>query len=284
MNKFDTDSLFIHIGKVLEQNIDKDILQQMAEKEILDTVKKVNILIENYVNDRIYREMQRIVYNSAETDFRIKFKQEIIAKSVLFVKKKKYSAWHINEEGATVDRIKTTGLEIVRSDTPEVVRPVLKEIITMILKGNSDKEISDRVLSIKKELLSSTPEQISTNTGVHNLSKYIGADNSCRKGTPIHVRSVANFRSLTRFLKIENKYEDIVDGSKVKIVYLKKNKFGFDSIAFLRWPSEFDKVIQIDYDKQIEKVFLNKVQILLEPMNKINLLNGKAKEILGVFF
>ena len=93
-----------------------------------------------------------IVYNSNETDFRIKFKQEIVAKSILFVKKKKYSAWHTNEEGVAVDKIKTTGLEIVRSDTPEVVRPMLKDIMNMILKGVGDKDLSSAIDKYKKEL------------------------------------------------------------------------------------------------------------------------------------
>jgi len=282
--EFDTDSLFINVGLFIEKNIGKEKWLQITDDKKISIIKQVAKVIEENVNDKSYREIQRKTYNSSETDFRIKFKQEIIAKSVLFVKKKKYSCWIIEEEGASVDYIKTTGLEIVRSDTPEIVRPFLKDIITMILKGSSDYEISDKVQKVKKDLLASIPEEISTNIGVHELSKYIGVNNLCKKGTPMHVKSVANYRSLLNILKLEDKYEDIVDGTKVKVVYLKKNKFGFESMAFLRWPTEFDKVIQIDYNKQVEKTFTNKISILLEPMNKLNIMNGKIKEVIGLFF
>ncbi len=278
----DTDSLFINLGGFFTQYGVK--WEDKDDNYIMKHILGLSSVIEEYVNDKAYREMQRTVYNSTETDFRIKFKQEIIAKSILFVKKKKYSAWHINEEGATVDRIKTTGLEIVRSDTPEVVRPVLKDIMSMILKNASDSELSSVISKWKKDLQDMSPEALSTNVGIHNIKKYIGVDGKCVKGTPMHVKSVVNYRSLLKMLKLENKYEDIVDGSKVKVIYLKKNKFGFDSMAFTRWPNEFNKVLQIDTTRQIEKTFLNKCEMLLEVLGKTELLNIKAKESLGLFF
>lgn len=277
----DTDSLFIHVGGFFDQYVEdweKD--DETTMKYIMD----VATITEEYVNDRAYREMQRVIYNSVETDFRIKFKQEIVAKSILFVKKKKYSAWHVNEEGVDVDRIKTTGLEIVRSDTPEVVRPILKDVMSMILKGADDKELSKMIAKCKNDLQGMPPEAISTNVGIHETKKYIGVDNKCVKGTPMHVKGVANYRTLLKMLSLEGKYEDITDGTKVKCVYLKKNKFGFDSISFTRWPKEFDKVIQVDYGRQISVTFVNKIEMLLEVIDKTDLLHSKQKESLGLFF
>jgi len=279
----DTDSLFIAIGKLFDYYLTCE-WRKLSDDEIMKYILDIAQIIEEYVNDKAYREMQRIVYNSNETDFRIKFKQEIVAKSILFVKKKKYSAWHVNEEGVAVDKIKTTGLEIVRSDTPEIVRPMLKDIMNMILKGVGDKDLSSAIDKYKKELQGQPPEAISSNVGIHDTKKYIGSDNSCAKGTPMHVKGVANYRKLLKLLKLENKYEDIVEGSKAKVLYVKKNQFGFDSLAFLRWPTEFDKVLQVDYQKQIEKTFLNKCEMLLEVLDKVDLLSSKQKESLGLFF
>ena len=56
------------------------------------------------------------------------------------------------------------------------------------------------------------------------------------------------------------------------------------TISFLRWPKEFDSVIQPDYEVMIEKFFLKKIKTLLEPMNKEELLDGAAKDRLGIFF
>ena len=85
-------------------------------------------------------------------------------------------------------------------------------------------------------------------------------------------------------LKLDGKYEDIVDGTKTKVIYVKNNKFGFESMAFLRWPTEFDKILQVDHQKQIEKTFLNKCEMLLEVLGKTELLHTKQKESLGLFF
>lgn len=280
----DTDSLYIRLGLFIEHNVGKENWEKLTEDDKISIIKEINDIIEHHVNDKIYRDVQRKQYNSAETEFRIKFKQEIIAKSILFVKKKKYSAWIVDTNGIPTDKIKTTGLEIVRSETPETVRPMLKDIMSMILKGSDDKELSAKISECKKELLSMPPEAISTNTGIHDTKKYIGLNNKCIKGTPMHVKGVANYRALLKLLKLENKYEDIVEGAKAKIIYLKKNQFGFDSMAFTRWPEEFDKVLQIDATRQVEKTFLNKCEMLLTVLGKTNLLSVKAKESLGLFF
>jgi DNA polymerase elongation subunit (family B) len=268
----------------MENRIGKEKWDSFDDEKKIKVIEKMNVCIENYVNNKVYRDVQRKQYNSIEEDFRVKFKQEIIAKSILFVKKKKYSAWHISEEGVTVDKIKTTGLEIVRSDTPEIIRPMLKDVMENILKGIDDKSLSTKIEQYKKELMNKPPEAISTNVGVHDLKKYISVENKCQKGTPMHVKGVANYRALLKQLKLDKKYEDIQDESKVKVIYVKKNKFGFDSMAFLRWPIEFDKVIQIDYQRQIEKQFLNKCEMLLEVINKIDILHTKEKSSLGLFF
>ena len=244
----------------------------------------ISKLIEYHVNEKVYRDMQRKAYNSPITNFRITFKQEVIAKAALFVKKKKYSLWHVNEEGAPVDRIKTTGLEIIRSDTPESVRPMLRETMEMILKNNSDTDIKNKIKDNKKKLSNSIPEEIATNIGIHELDKYIDSNDKCAKGTPMHVKGVANYRALLKHLKLEQKYEEIETGAKAKVVYLKKNQFGFDSISFNRWPVEFDKVVQVDMDRMIEKQFTGKIKILLEPMKKEDLLDEGAKGNVGLFF
>ncbi len=278
----DTDSLYINLGRFMEKHLSKDTV--LEEQGILDFIHKLSKVIELHVNNEAFNRIQKQEYNSQVNDFKIKFKQEVIAKTILFVKKKKYSSWIIDEEGAVVDTIKTTGLEIVRSDTPEMVRPMLKNIMSLILKEHTDKEISDYISVCEKVLKSAKPEEISTNIGVHELSKYISVDNSYKKGTPFHIKAVANYRTILKMFKLSGKYEDVVDSSKVKIIYVKPNKFGFENMAFLRWPNEIDNMIQIDYNKQIEKVFLNKVEILLDPMNKNDLLRQEDGKILNMFF
>jgi DNA polymerase elongation subunit (family B) len=278
----DTDSLFISTGKFLSDNgID---VSRYSDDVAIKMILELGSIIENYVNETCYREVQRKMYNSAVTDFRIKFKQEIVAKTALFVKKKKYGYWSVNEEGAPVDKIKVTGLEIIRSDTPEAIRPRLKDVMEMILRGETDENILKKIEQYKKELKGVYPEEISVNIGASDIEKFVKADGEIEKGTPFHLRGINNYRKLLKHLKLEKKYEDIYSGAKAKVVYLKRNALGLDVISFLRWPHEFDKVVQIDYDKMLDKYFLSKIEILLEPMNKKELLSGSAGEGLNLFF
>ena len=50
----------------------------------------------------------------------------------LLVQKKKYGCWIINEEGKTVDKVKVTGLDIIRSETSKPIKAsssVINELI-----------------------------------------------------------------------------------------------------------------------------------------------------------
>ena len=67
---------------------------------------------------------------------------------------------------------------------------------------------------------------------------------------------------------ITRKYEPITNGNKIKFVYLRtpnpinENVISFNSVL----PKEFDLHDYVDYDLQFEKVFLDALQIVIEPL------------------
>ena len=273
------------LGEWIKDNLkDPDDWEKMSDENKIKIIKKIAVVIEDEVNENIFKDVQIKNYNSQVHDFKIGFKQEIIAKNALFVKKKKYAFWCVDEENISTDKIEVTGLEIVRSDSSEAIRERLKHIMEMIIKGFPDVEIINTVDKYKKELMKVYPEEIAANIGVNNINKYI-INGVSQKGAPWHVKGVANYRKLLNELNIKNNYEDISEGIKVKVVYLKKNQFNFDTISFIRWAKEFDKVIEIDKNLMIEKFFIKKIRSLLEPINKENLLVNKvAEKSVNMFF
>lgn len=276
----DTDSLYVkmdeYMGKIVENWNDDDKKIGLIREE----AKK----IEKYVNARTYRETQLQDYNSQVTDFKVRFEQEIIAKTALFVKKKKYAYWCVDDGGTPKDELKVTGLEIVRSDSSEGVRVRIKHIMEMIMKKEDEVLISQIISKYKKELKDVRPEEIAANIGINNLEKYI-KDGRSTKGTPWHVKGVANYRMLLKEYNLQDKYEDIYEGTKAKVVYVKKNMFGIETVSFQRWPNEFDEFIEVDIDTMIEKFFIKKIGFLLDPMNKMELLDvGNTKGALNTFF
>lgn len=270
----DTDSLFININEFIKKNIGLKEWNEFHYDKKIEYILKISKVINDYVNEKVYDEVQLKEYNSQVFDFKIEFKQEIVARSVLFSKKKKYALWTVNKEGISCDKVSVTGLDIIRSDTSERVREMLNDIMEMILKDTDKQSIRQKIDKYKKELVSSYPEEISVNIGVNTASKYLVEDNGYYKsikGAPFAVKGIAAHNNLLKRMNL--KYEKVKgSGEKVKVVYLKKNVFGFDSFAFYRWYPEFDKYIQIDYNKMIETFFVHKIKMLLEPASMLELL------------
>jgi len=275
----DTDSLFVGLGEWIVDQGYGDFWYPLPDEDKIEWIQAISGVMESYIDDRVFHEVQLGDYNSQVHDFKIGFKQEIIAKSALFVKKKKYSYYLVNKEGVPKDELKTTGLEIVRSDSSEAIRPRLKNIMEMIVKQQEDDDIAAQIRKYRKELMNMSPAELAANVGINNIRKYIRKDKSSfdigqeeeekpKKGTPWHVKGVYNYRKLLEHLDIQHKYEDIYEGIKAKVIYVKKNAFGVDMITFQEWPSEFDDLIQYDYETMIEKFFVNKIRTLLKPLDK----------------
>lgn len=299
----DTDSLFVGIGEWIEDNGYTEIWNDLSKDEKIAWIKKISGAIEKYIDGRIFNEVQLGDYNSQVHDFKIGFKQEIIAQTALFVKKKKYSYYLVDKEGVPKDELKTTGLEIVRSDSSEAIRPRLKKVMEMIVKQEPDQEIAAEIRRCRKELREMSPEDLAANVGINNIRKYLTGtikkgdfweeddinfvtdliNQKPKKGTPWHVKGVYNYRMLLEALDIKDKYEDIYEGLKAKVIYVKKNPFGVDMVTFQEWPKEFDNVIQFDHETMIEKFFINKIRTLLEPLGKEHIIDRDDTK-LSVFF
>lgn len=231
------------------------------------------------MNKLCYEKVQKEDFCSAEEDFRIIFKQEVVAKNMLTVKKKKYAIWSVSEEGAKVDDITIKGMEIIRSDSPVIIKKQLRSLLQQILRGLDDEGIAKAISSYKEELKSATPQDIASNIGVNALKKYIINGELVEKGATMQAKAVYYWRKLRKDFGLESKYDDIEEGNKTKVVSLLKNPYGIEAIAFPgEWPDEFEaKGIRINYKEMIEKHFLNKLEMLLAPLGKAHLMNENSQ-------
>jgi len=251
----------------------------LAQATKVKMLIKLSKCIENVVNDRSYKELQRGDYNSLvnEEDFGIVFKQEIICSNMLHFGPKMYAYHVINDEGWDCDKIDAKGIEIVRSTSPKVFRSALKELLEHLLKGADDDFLSDKIGQHKKMFFQAHPEDISVNTGVNKLAEYISEDFTYKKGTPYHIKGVANYHFLLKEFDLFRKYPMINEGDKCKVVYLKKNKFGLGVLTYYKWPKEFsDNGILVDYDIMVLKYFSQKAHILLDPIDRQKILEDTS--------
>lgn len=280
----DTDSLFLCVGKYIQSNNELrpkfNLLH--TNKEKVNFILKLCKEIEAVVNDYSFNVIQKQHFNSQETEYTINWKQEIVCPSVLLVQKKKYGCWVVNEEGKSVDKIKVTGLDIIRSETSKPIKEMLKDVMSCILKNESDDVIRSKIIDYKKSIRDLPIEDISGNVGVNNIKKYIGPEGPL-KGCPWHVKGVYAHQILIEKFGLQDKYQEITEGEKSKVIYLLPNSYGFETLTYSsKYPREL-KCVQPDVEKMIEKFFIKKIEMLLEPCGKLHLLNLN-QETLNFFF
>lgn len=278
-----TDSLFIDIYGWIKENNLEEKFDKLTEEQKIKYVLQLSKEMEKELNDFTYNEVQVKDFASQEKEYKLNFKQEIIARSILIVAKAKYGYWLVNKEGIPKDEIAVTGLDIIRSETSKEIKNRLKDVMKMILKNKPENEITDKIIEYKKEIKQLNYNDIAANITVNNIEKYIN-ENGPKKGAPWHVKGVYAYNILLKKLNLQNKYEPIKEGEKAKVIYLKPNKYGFKTLTYNnKFPKEILNEISIDIETMIEKFFTHKIEMLLKPCNKIHILNENSA-ILNMFF
>jgi DNA polymerase elongation subunit (family B) len=208
-------------------------------------IEKIAQEIETYVNDLSLEETQKLHYNSQEKDFAIIFETEKISLSAIFAAKARYATWDILKDGKWKDAMSITGLEIIRSDSPEIVKPMIKNILEMMLKDFPDEEIRNNIEDCKVKLKNCNPLEIAENKGINKIDKYsvdvdenkmedsLNEDYQFKSGTPHQVKGTLNFNFLVDKFNLGNRYEIPTNGNKAKVVYLQKNPYKLASLSFI---------------------------------------------------
>lgn len=260
----DTDSIYVHFGPLIEQVFGTtDIPREKGEK-FLDEV--CGTKIEKILDDGYEALATRMgAYRQA-----MFMKREKITDKSLFVAKKRYIMNTLNSEGVHYEtpKIAVTGLESVRSSTPEICRDKMKETFAVIMNG-SEEETQAFIAKFRSEFKSYGPEDIGKTSGTDNISKYEDRGSLYRKGTPIHVRGAILYNHFLKQNKLDKRYETVRGGDKVKFVYLKlpnplrENTISFPGVL----PKELGLHEYVDYDTQFEKVFLSPIEHILDALN-----------------
>ena len=269
-----TDSCFFSCYHWLEDNgVTEQQWNKLSKDQKIKVIQQISEEVANYINEKSFEETQKQHYNSQVDDFKIVFEIEKIALSGLFKEKARYATWTLLDGGKWKDSMSITGLEIIRSDSPEIVKPMVKNVLEMILKQQDENDIRSYIKQCKKQIRKCGPEEIAENKGLNKLDKYLLPNFKWIKGTPHQLKGLANFRYLVNKLDIEGKYEEPHSGNKAKIVYIKKNPYNIESLSFIEWPKEFNDIgICVDYEKMVQNNLIKKVKALLELINKEHLL------------
>jgi DNA polymerase elongation subunit (family B) len=255
----DTDSLLFYLSDLVNKFYPPEA-QQDKSKIIEFLIKVIDKKIQPYVNF-ICEDLCSYV-NSYEN--KINFKVEKICSAGIWTAKKRYALSVYSNEGVIYSEPKTkvTGLEVIKSSTPKVIRDKIKKCIEIML-NSTEPELIDYIATVDKEFKSFPVEMIAFPRGVNGVSKYYDSTTLYKKGTPLHVRGALLHNKFVKDNKL-SQYELIKDGDKIKYCYLKMpNKLKENVIAFVdKLPVEFDLTTYVDYDIMFEKVFKEPVKTL----------------------
>lgn len=209
---------------------------------------------------------------------KFEIKQEIIAKSGLFIVKKRYGMKVINDNGVTVNKILVKGLDTARSNFAPSFRKLLKDVLEDILSGVPKEKIDKRIITFKKNMKFMSIDKISNPTGIKGLWKYLKKDkentsvfSKYEKGAPVHVKAAIAYNDLLKYYGQDKKYSFISNGDKIRWVYLKNNQLGLSQIAYKGYedPIEILQFIRenIDIEKIYKQALKKKIQMFYDSLN-----------------
>ena len=239
----DTDSVFVSCLPLVKNrfpDIDTNDIETMTPK-----IYEIATEVQDYVNE-FYDVFAKKIFNAEK--HRLEIKQEMIGRTGFWQKKKRYALWIISDNGVPMDKLEVKGLDIVRSSFPKSFQKCMKDVMIDILKGKDKNEIDEYILGFKKNLNTVLYAEVAKNSSIKDIKKYesLVKDDvlgKYAKGTPSHIKAAINYNKLLKTFGCPPKYPPIKNGDKVKIAYLKSNKYGLEELAF-RGDSDPEEIIQ----------------------------------------
>ena len=256
----DTDSVYINLGDLVDVAIPEGT-----------PVEKTVTILDNFCEDRLvpfidksYKEMSDYTNCMEET---LVMKRECIAEKGIWTAKKRYilNVWDNEGVRYPTPKLKMMGIEAVKSSTPAPCRTYIKECLDLIMSGTED-DVINYIEEKRKEHAQLPVDKVAFPRGCNNLNKFKDPVTLYRKSTPKHVRGALLHNHYLKVHGVENKYNVINDGEKIKFAELKTpNPIGEDVVSFIsELPEEFGLHKYLDYDMMFEKGFIAPLKAILD--------------------
>ena len=273
----DTDSNYFHAEPLL-RHLYPDF-DEMDEKKKDDLLEKMALKYQDLITE-YYDILARDAFNIQE--HRLEMKTECTIRSGFFSGKRRYAQYITKKEGLEVEDIDVKGLDFMKSNFPPLFKKFFNEILNKILFGATRNEIDQEVLEFKNSLDTLPLELLGKPTGVKDIQKYVerppGAGNiftTLKTGAPVNVKAAVRYNDFLKFKGLDKQHSQIVQGDKIKWVYLKDNPYKIDTMAFLDFdfPEEICKFVEmyIDRDKAFDSILKNKLESFYKDLDWGNL-------------
>ena len=263
----DTDSVYFSAWPLLKDDIESGKLEWSPERAIAlydQICEQANTTFPKFMAKAFHCPKTRSEVIAAG--------REIVARSGLYITKKRYAALVTDNEGFRTDvdgkpgKVKAMGLDLRRSDTPVFMQQFLSELLLMVLTDKPQKEVLDRITEFRKEFSERPGWEKGSPKRANKIGHYQRLEQKQGKANmPGHVRASINWNTLKR-MNGDKYSQEIVDGMKVIVCKLKQNPLGYTSVAYptdeLRIPEWF-KELPFDDAAMAETIIDNKLDNLI---------------------
>ena len=235
-----------------------------------DQFKALSNELDTFVNVDINNYTENLINDACHTTrgHHVRYGREYIASEGMFFKKKHYLVHIIDDEGTAVNKFKYSGIAVKKTLLPTEMKPLLKHIYehTCI-----DKWVFADYQSYLNQVFESfrcyNISDIALNQS-YNTEKQIVGFLKSEKGTQAAVRAAHYYNQILTELKIDNQYDQILLGDRIRYAYVyKNNQYGIDVIGYkTEYPKEFEDIFEIDYERMFQKLFIDSLKGYVDAM------------------
>ena len=264
----DTDSNYFNAEPLLLKLYPN--FEELSAEEKDDILEKVAMKYQDVINDD-YDRLAKECFNV--TEHRLEMKTECVIRSAYFRATRRYAQWITKQEGIAKEVLDIKGLEFKKANFPPILGKFFYKILQQVLKGEDKENIDSQIVDFKHKILSGgiPLPKLGTPSAVRKLNHYTGQKprageifSKITKGANAAHKAAIAYNDLLRFWGLGNKHSQIVQGDKIKFLYLKNNPYKLDALGFLDFDIP-DKVMDFleryaDRQKVWESILQNKLE------------------------
>jgi len=265
----DTDSLYMELTDLLKhRNPDLDYNDRKEKiKRLLSLTSELQTVANNNLNS-----ITKDLFNMNGKHY-FELKQEVIAEKAYWSGKRRYAMYIVNKEGVEIEELEMKGLDIMKSNFPDLFRNFGEDLIKNILFGKSKTEIDKDVMEFKKMVNTIDWIKLLKPTGLKKIGEYIERKpmageifSKLKLKCPVNTKAAIATNDILRFKGLTKKYTEFTIGDKMYVAILKPNPYQL-TVVGLNGYNDSPEIIEIvekyiDREGLFDSIMRNKLETL----------------------